>query len=80
MRHGEQRFDPLGDSGDAKRPLSSLTGSIRAYDAAEPGRVHIGHAGQIHNDRLAGFLAHHMLEIEEGLDGERSDELEDFRA
>jgi hypothetical protein len=35
---------------------------------------------KVHNDRFGGFFAHHLLEIEECLDGQRAKQLEDFGA
>jgi len=80
VRYGEQSSYTLGESGDSKRPLVSLTRRIGAYDAAQSGRIHVWNLRNVHNERFGGFLAHHLLKIEEGLNGERAGELEDFRA
>ena len=80
MSHGEQCPDALADSRDPKRPLISLTRSIGAYDAAESGRIHVGDLRNVYNDRLGGFFAHHLLEIEKCLYGQGAEQLEDLGA
>ena len=67
-------FDAIGQAGDAEGAAVSLTGGVGADYAAQTGGVHVGHAGNVQNDGLSGFVAHNLLEVEERLDGERAGE------
>ena len=66
---GEERPNAIAQTSDAEGAAIALTGGERANHATQASGVHISHAGDIQNDGLAGFFAHDLLEVEEGLDG-----------
>ena len=80
VRDSEECFDAIGQAGDAEGAAVALAGSVGADYAAQTGGVHVGDAGYVQNDGLAGFLAHDLPEIEEGLDGERAGKFQDSGA
>ena len=80
MCNFKKRLDPLGKACERERPAVPLARSKRADDAAQPGRVHITHPGDVQDDRFGRFLAYQLLKVEERLNRERTRQLQDSRA
>ena len=77
MRDHKQSINPVADPGDREPAIRSLAAYEGADHGTEAGRVHIGDAGQVQNDRLLVLQTDQFLEVEEGVEGQRAVELQD---
>ena len=77
MRDHKQSINPVADPGDREPAIRSLAAYEGADHGTETGRVHIGDAGQIQNDRLLVLQADQLLKVEEGLKRQRAVEFQD---
>jgi len=69
LGHLEELKDAAVDSGDDKLPAVALAGNEVVDDGAHAGRIHVGHTGEIEDERGGGIGANCRLKIEEPVDG-----------